>query len=517
MKYILKNCLALRSWIDCPNAVLSKYEARAIKIGREKLELLKKCDGITDLEESTTLKRVVEEGYVKEVEEGDRLSEWQKYQRFDNIYIPTIFLRATGVCNFNCKHCFNATDINRDYSRWTLDEFKVLIKQAKECGVHSFSFTGGEPLLNPDFMEIIKEVYRNDMIVDAIATNAFYFTQEFFDELKAIDCNCRFRISFDTLGHHDWMRGEEGVEAKCLEKIKLCIKNHHYTTINCQVNKITMDSVLETADYLESIGVNCIRFIRTTESPRWAKYAGDANLNIKEYFDFFTDFIKKHFSKPRKMEIIIWEFGWFHPNEKSYTYSAMRCDESLYNDKLVTCADRKYEACIGSDGLLFPCHQSSGGYEAFGVEFANVKEIGFKEAIKNPDYLKHARMTTGELIKNATPNNGNSEYLKALGLNADNGYESFDCKTCKHFKQCQGGCRAIGLALGGSFYGPDLFSCIFYKGDYDAKIKEALPSNWKNTIRYAEDASYHEGDISNLPIDECMEARKQERESSNGI
>lgn len=513
MKFVLDENIALRSWIDYANAILSKNQARATRIGRDRFELLKKCDGLNDLEDSDTLQSLIKERLIHEAVNGERLTDWQLYKRFDNMYIPTIFLRATGVCNFNCKHCFNATDINRDTSRWTLDEFKKLIKEAKECGVHSFSFTGGEPLLNPDFIEIIKEVYRNDMIVDSIATNAYYFTQEFFDELKSVGCKCSFRISFDTLGHHDWMRGEDGVEEKCLDKIKLCVSNHHYVTINSQVNKITMDSVLQTAEYMESIGVNCVRFIRTSESPRWAKYAGDANLSINEYFDFFVDFVKNFFSKPRKIGIIVWEMGTFLPIVKKYSYTAMRCDKNLYNDKLPTCSDRKYEACIGSDGLLFPCHQSSGGYEAYGVKFPNVKEIGFKEAIKDSEYLKHARMTTGELIKNAQPSVGFSDYLKTVGLDKGFSYETFDCKTCKHFKQCQGGCRAIGVIFSGTFYGPDIFSCIFYKGNYGEKLKDALPDDWKNTIRYAEDASYHEGDISNLPIDECMDARKAESES----
>lgn len=511
MKYILNKEFALRSWIDSPYSIISKNKDRAIKVGKDRFELLKKCDGIEDIESSDLLTSTINDGYISKAKDGETISEWQQYKRFENIYIPAIFLRVTGICNFNCKHCFNAADINRDTSRWTLGEFKTLIQQAKECGVHSFNFTGGEPLLNPDLLPMIREIYANDMTVNYIVTNAFYFTQKFFDELAQIGCNARFRISFDTLGHHDWMRGEDGVENKCIENIKLCIKNHHLVTINSQVNRITMDSMLKTAEYLESIGVHHTRFIRTSESPRWLQYAKGANLGINEYFDVCIDFIKKFFSKKREMQISLWEFGWFFPWNKKYELACMHCDETLYNDKLPACADRKYEACIGSDGILYPCHQMSGALDLLKVPLPNVKEIGFAEAIKNPEYLKHARMTTGDFIKNSTPSNTNVEYYDSFRIKDIGEHETFDCKTCKHYRQCHGGCRTIGFATGGSFYGPDLFSCFFYKGDYESKIKEVLPSDWSNTVRYCENSEYHEGDSKNLPIDECMDKREEDK------
>ena len=49
------------------------------------------------------------------------------------------------------------------------------------------------------------------------------------------------------------------------------------------------------------------------------------------------------------------------------------------------------------------------------------------------------------------------------------------CGKCPHFERCNGGCRAIALALTGDKLGIDPSKCFFWENGYAEKIAAALP------------------------------------------
>lgn len=475
MKYIINKEFGLRSWQRLPRYVVSKHLCKGKPVSEEEFETLKKCDGKTDLEMTDVLKKLMKFGLVQESDGTQELTEWQKHKSYDCIFTPTIYFRITGICNLNCLHCFNAADINRDFSRWTYDEFKKLIKEAKEIGILGFEITGGEPLTNPDFMKIVKEIYANDMVVASIVTNGHFITQEFLDELKALDCKTDFRISFDSFGHHDWIRQQEGAEKIAIDSIKLCIKNGFRVLINMQANRVTMDTILESAEFFDSIGVETLRIIKTTETPRWRDYSGDANFTIQEYFDFCVDFLKNYYKKERKMNVILWSFGKFSSQYKSYILEGIRCNLNEYSDKAILCSQQRFKVAVGSDGALYPCHQTSGVYDEAGIVYPNVKEVGLKQAILDKEYIKDAHKTTGEFVKTCQ-----------------------ECRECIHFRQCWGGCRVLAFIFNKGAIGPDITKCEFFKGNYADKVAAALPKDFKPNKKMVEDASYYTGDLEVL-------------------
>ena len=49
------------------------------------------------------------------------------------------------------------------------------------------------------------------------------------------------------------------------------------------------------------------------------------------------------------------------------------------------------------------------------------------------------------------------------------------CGSCGYFELCNGGCRAIALALTGDRLGIDPSKCFFWENGYAEKIATALP------------------------------------------
>lgn len=203
MKYILNPNVALRSWRLVPYAYYIKHQRDAIGLSREQFELLSRCDGMREVEESELLRALVASGLARPCEGKERLTDWQKPRVCDNRYFPSMSWMITGKCNYNCLHCFNAADNAPLMSEFTLGEAEKLIEEAEQCGINAVTVTGGEPMLHKNFFAIVEGLYAHGMYVRELNTNGFFIDDDALARLKAIDGDIRIKISFDGIGHHD--------------------------------------------------------------------------------------------------------------------------------------------------------------------------------------------------------------------------------------------------------------------------------------------------------------------------
>ncbi len=447
----MSDSIALRSWQMVPYAYYVKNERSAKGLKKDEYELLKKCDGNTDIPDSELLQRLLKNGLVRPAREGDSLSSWQSPMQCDNRYFPAMNLMITGRCNYNCLHCFNASDNSRLQSEFTLEEALLLINEAQQCGINAFTITGGEPMLHPHFMDIVRAVYDHGMYVEELNTNGFFLTQDILDEMKAIGCSPLIKISFDGAGCHDFLRGHEGAEEDALRAIKLCVQNGFRVKVQTNVHRKNVQSMLPTAKLLNDIGVEEMRIIRTTESPRWIQNAGDACLSFEEYFDVMLEFINEYKKTNCHMEIDIWQFVHVSNAHKVYRPEAVLCGMGEYRDSLPVCKGNRGMVAVSANGNLYPCHQQSGLFDVRGWCLGNVKKDGLKKFLREGAYLESVCTTVKDLAEN-----------------------NQKCATCKWFKYCCGGCRVIALAKTDDVFGSDPSSCLYFEGGYMQKLEETL-------------------------------------------
>ena len=64
-----------------------------------------------------------------------------------------LFIRILEACNADCFMCGYA--LSRDRYRFSLSEFRGLLPGAHKAGVRFVRFTGGEPLLHRDLLEMV--------------------------------------------------------------------------------------------------------------------------------------------------------------------------------------------------------------------------------------------------------------------------------------------------------------------------------------------------------------------------
>ena len=459
MYFRLSGNAALRSWKNVEYACYIQGHPYALPLTMKQAKTLLLCDGEHDLEADDTVLGLAVRNLIVSCEKGEHPSDWSSYKKYDNPYFPKMNLMITGKCNYNCLHCFNAADNAPLMTEWTLEELCDLFDQARDCGIHAFTITGGEPMVHKNFMEILREIHQRGMFVEELNTNGYYLTQQILDEMREIGCRPLMKISFDGIGFHDWMRNRKGAEEKTLEAMKLCIENGFDVKAQTQVHRKNVQAMMPTAKVLCGMGVKEMRIIRTTEVPRWEMNARGACLGMEEYYETMLAFAKEYVRTGMEMEIDIWQFLRLFPETGSFRIVPVTCAEGTYRDTYPGCRGNRGMAAVTSSGEIVPCMQLSGTMQQRGESLGNVHTDRLKDLLTTGSYLENICTTVGDIRKN-----------------------NQKCGGCKWFEYCTGGCRALAYLYSGEskgLCGEDLTKCRFFENGWYEKTRDAL-SEWKN-------------------------------------
>lgn len=90
-------------------------------------------------------------------------------QLMGNSRLNNVVVEITNNCPFKCSHCYIDNAIK---THMNFNTFKKIVNQALDLNCYNITITGGEPLMNPDFLDMYKYAKENGMIV-GINTNAF--------------------------------------------------------------------------------------------------------------------------------------------------------------------------------------------------------------------------------------------------------------------------------------------------------------------------------------------------------
>ena len=100
----------------------------------------------------------------------------------------------TSVCNLNCTNCSVFCGLREPYFI-SVNDFKIQLKNLmNKVPVHFVSFCGGEPTLHPQFMELCKELFKqNPKCFLQIITNGTLLNNFSYDDLKFL---AQYKVCF---------------------------------------------------------------------------------------------------------------------------------------------------------------------------------------------------------------------------------------------------------------------------------------------------------------------------------
>jgi molybdenum cofactor biosynthesis enzyme MoaA len=142
-------------------------------------------------------------------------------------HLDTLWIQVAGtLCNLECTHCFVSSGPgNRRHALLSRAEVRAQVADGLLLGVKEFYFTGGEPFLHPEMLEILADTLAHGPCT--VLTNGTLFTTRRLEALRDLDERSRYafelRVSLDgpTAAAHDRFRGA-GSFALALEGLRRC-------------------------------------------------------------------------------------------------------------------------------------------------------------------------------------------------------------------------------------------------------------------------------------------------------
>jgi radical SAM protein with 4Fe4S-binding SPASM domain len=159
----------------------------------------------------------------------------------------------TLACNLRCRHCASAAGLPRDHEL-TLDEALALCDQFPPLAVQEVDFTGGEPLMRPDWWRIAARVAELG-ITTRIVTNGLPLSPSTVRRIREVGIST-VGVSLDGQeATHDDIRALPGLWRRVLAGIERAVEMGVQVGVITAVNAKNLPELPALLALLESIGV----------------------------------------------------------------------------------------------------------------------------------------------------------------------------------------------------------------------------------------------------------------------
>jgi selenobiotic family peptide radical SAM maturase len=154
----------------------------------------------------------------------------------------------TQACDLHCRHCYDRSQ----YKSLSLQqEIGILDDFVEFCTSHNVhgqvTFTGGNPLLHPDFEKLYREAAERGFTTAILGNPA---SREQIERINSIQPLAFYQVSLEGLEeHNDYMRGD-GHFKRVLAFLELLKELNVYSMVMLTLTKTNMDQVLPLAEIL---------------------------------------------------------------------------------------------------------------------------------------------------------------------------------------------------------------------------------------------------------------------------
>lgn len=167
---------------------------------------------------------------------------------------------GTG-CNARCRFCYYYLSGLKNF--WSKETIMQEIDIAKDAGMDAIDFSGGEPTVHPNFLELVEYAKSKDFKVVCTLTNGIRMNDEKFVE-KMVDAGIN-DVLFSVHGHnseeHDYITQISGSFDKIIRAIDNLKEHGVLFRINCTVSAINYRNLEKHAELYNKLEPRQVNFI----------------------------------------------------------------------------------------------------------------------------------------------------------------------------------------------------------------------------------------------------------------
>lgn len=270
-------------------------------------------------------------------------------------------------CNQKCVHCYAAGQHQSNVQELTTEEWKTIIKKCKEAKICQLTFTGGEPTMREDLVELVE---ASRWFMTRLNTNGILMTKELAEDLMKADLDS-VQITFyssDKEIHNQLVGGDH------YDQTVAGIKNALAAGLNVSVNTplcTANKDYAKTLEFLHELGVTyvtCSSLIVTGNATE------DASIRMQLSSEELTDLLKNatDYVYANGMEIDFTSPGWLEESVlRSMGLNVPSCGACLSN------------MAIAPNGSVVPCQSWLDG-----TDLGNLLTTDWKKIWNHPTCIK---------------------------------------------------------------------------------------------------------------------------------
>lgn len=167
-------------------------------------------------------------------------------------------IEVTARCNLRCAHCYinlSACDHEAKDRELKTEEFYGIIDQIADEGCLWLLFTGGEPFIRQDFMDIYTYAVKKGLLV-TLFTNGTYITPEIADRIAELPpLSIEITLYGSTKETYESVTGIPGSYGRCMNGIVLLMERKLPLELKTMVMTLNKKEVWDMKAYAENLGL----------------------------------------------------------------------------------------------------------------------------------------------------------------------------------------------------------------------------------------------------------------------
>ena len=207
---------------------------------------------------------------------------------------------VTNACNMYCAHCYRDAGCKAE-DELSTEQAKKLLTEIKRAGFQIMIFSGGEPLMRPDILELVK--FADGLgLFPVFGTNGTLITPQMARDLKAAGARA-MGISLDSLdaAKHDKFRSFPGGWQGAVDGMKNCKAAGLPFQIHTTVMDWNAPELEDMIDFAVEIGARAHHFFFLVPTGRAATIE-EESLRPEQDEDVLTRIMKKQQTVPIELK-----------------------------------------------------------------------------------------------------------------------------------------------------------------------------------------------------------------------
>ena len=453
--YILNKGFELRGWDGLPFALRYPNPNFTDFFDKETYRVVYALDGRHDIDEENLserqkemLERLKRMKIALPASGKERLDPNQEYLKYPGMYKKSVQWSITGRCNYNCRHCFmSAPDYKGD--DLSLEQSIRIVSQLADNGIMGVSITGGEPFVNPHFYEILDAMKARGLKLDTLYSNGKLVNEHLLEELEKRHMHPSFHISFDGVGWHDWLRGEEGAEREAVRAFRLLKDRGYGISTSMCLHKHNINDLRKNINFLAELGLSHVKMNVASATGRW-KNETEHFISEDEANEAILSYIPQYVEDGMPVSAQFCGFLDFNREMRVIRVPFMKYSGREGAEKSMACGVVKESMYISPKGKVLPCMTLGG--TAIDPQFESILEKDLGDILTKSHYRDICNIRMGECIQH-----------------------NEKCHDCKYRLACGAGCRACACGECGTDYmAIDEKACHFFLNGWYEKALEIM-------------------------------------------